>query len=178
MDQKPKIQKHSSLNLPMSSCKQWKNKKTEIICAFEYSVYIIELIFLIDLSNMHYGDLRFTSLNQMKLQKFVVVPSGKKHVFSCHVIGDEPISFSWYKNGNLLQTRRIDSLVNTRGPEFVLKDVVLSGNDTCRAKNQYGEIEFQFVLIAQGISFCFRFTGKLKLEILTLFSILAQEQQN
>ena len=81
-------------------------------------------------------------IKKMKLNKLVLVPSGGKHVFRCHVIGEEPILFSWYKNSNLLRTRRIESSLHTRVPELLLKGVALadSGNYTCKAKNHYAEI--------------------------------------
>ena len=89
----------------------------------------------------------------MELSKFVVSPSGEKHTFSCHAIGDSPIIYTWYKDGLLLQTRRIDSSFNAQQAELILRDLVLSdtGNYTCKVKNDNDEIEFHFELRVQGI---------------------------
>ena len=90
----------------------------------------------------------------MERSKFHVSPSGEKHTFNCHAVGDEPIIYAWYKDGLLLQTRRIDSSFNAKQAELVLKDLVLSdiGNYTCKVKNDNDEIEFRFELKVQGIS--------------------------
>ena len=89
----------------------------------------------------------------MELNKFVVSPAGDKHEFSCHALGDGPIMYTWYKDGLLLQTRRIDSSFNAQQPELFLKDIVLSdkGNYTCKVKNDNEEIKFRFELKVQGI---------------------------
>ena len=90
----------------------------------------------------------------MERSKFHVSPSGEKHTFNCHAVGDGPIIYAWYKDGLLLQTRRIDSSFNAKQAELVLKDLVLSdiGNYTCKVKNDNDEIEFRFELKVQGIS--------------------------
>lgn len=90
----------------------------------------------------------------MKLNKFVVSPSGEKHKFSCHAIGHGPIIYTWFKDGLLLQTRRRDSSLNAKQAELVLKDLVLSdkGNYTCKVTNGNDEIEFSFELKVQGVS--------------------------
>ena len=110
-------------------------------------------VFFIGGLKNHNRELRFADPHNMKLHTFVVTPSGEDQTLSCVAIGDKPISYSWYKNSHHVPKERRDFLLNVQGPQLVLKELtsVDSGNYTCRAKNKYDEIEFQFQLKVQGI---------------------------
>ncbi|XP_066926169.1 fibroblast growth factor receptor homolog 1-like, partial [Clytia hemisphaerica] len=70
----------------------------------------------------------------------------------CKAIGKEPIRYSWYKDGKILLTRRVDSSLVTDRHDLILKDLVPSDSATytCKVENNFKIIQHNFTLTVQG----------------------------
>jgi Immunoglobulin I-set domain. len=90
----------------------------------------------------------------MSLQSHVVMPSGDELKLNCKANGKAPIVYTWYKDNELLLTRRVDSSLVTNRPELLLKDLVPSDSATytCKVRNNNSMIQHNFSLTVQGRS--------------------------
>ncbi|XP_066927035.1 fibroblast growth factor receptor 2-like isoform X2 [Clytia hemisphaerica] len=95
--------------------------------------------------------LQFTRFTDMKIQSHIVMPSGDVLKLDCKAIGKEPIRYSWYKDGKILLTRRVDSSLVTDRHDLILKDLVPSDSATytCKVENNFKVIQHNFTLTVQ-----------------------------
>ena len=94
----------------------------------------------------------------MKIQSHIVMPSGDVLKLDCKATGKPPIRYSWYKDGKILLTRRVDSSLVTDRHDLILKDLVPSDSATytCKVENNVKVIQHNFTLTVQGMVLFFR----------------------
>lgn len=97
------------------------------------------------------SSLRWKYPERMIKQSNTVKPAGNDLTFDCHAIGAGPIRYKWFKDGQPLLHRRVDSNFVTDKADLKLKGLVRSdgANYTCVVENKYGNISSFMVLHVQ-----------------------------
>ncbi len=86
----------------------------------------------------------------MKRLKFTVRPTGQTVRFRCEAKGDQPMKYTWLRNGKPLvfRNRKNRKTMDVHGYSLKVKKLILddAGNYTCVASNMFGSISFSFFL--------------------------------
>ena len=87
------------------------------------------------------------------MRSHLVMPSGDELQLDCKANGKAPIIYTWYKDNEILLTRRVDSSLVTDRPQLILKDLVPSDSATytCKVRNNMSSIHHNFTLTVQGL---------------------------